>query len=200
MIDYNTSFYHKLHDETEVFFRQIKPEDKVRLQEGLKYLSDESIYTRFFSPVRRLTNKQLDYLTNADQKNHIAWGVMCPTYPEMPGLGTCRFFRTPEKPEEAEFAITIVDEFQNRGLGTEFLALIYVLASYHGIKKLIGSALYSNLALVKRFRQIGAKVIWKKGSCDIFLPVYSDFSDFPVTKYSKIFIKMLKIFKQKLEK
>lgn len=199
MLKYKTSFNYELTSGEELFFRQVIPEDKERLREGFKYLSDESIYTRFFTPVNRLTDKQLDYLTHVDQINHVAWGAVCPSFPEMPGIGTCRFFRDSEKPTEAEFAITIVDKFQNKGLGTEFLALLYILAIRHGIEKLVGSALYSNLSLVKRFKQIGAEVFWEKGTCDIFIPIYKNYNELPKTKYSKIFINLLNIFKEKLK-
>ncbi len=192
------SFYHTLKEGAEVFFREIHPEDKAGIQEGLKLLSDSSRYTRFFAPIKKLTDKQLILLTEVDQNRHVAWVCLCPAHPEIPGLGVCRFIKTPEDDTKADFAITVIDAYQNQGLGTEFLALLYVLAEMHGVKELIGSALFSNLKLVERFKSIGAHVTWESGACDIFLPVYSSFDHFPDSNYAKIFKKLVQNFKQKI--
>lgn len=200
MADYNTQFMHKLKDGTKVLFREIRPEDKERIQEGLKYLSESSVYTRFFTPVKRFSEKQLIHLTEVDQEQHVAWGVICPSHPEMPGLGTCRFVKMKENPERADFAITVIDAFQNIGLGTEFLALLYILADLHDVKYLVGSSLFSNLKLVERFKNMGAEISWEQGACDIVLPVLKDYSQFPDTDYASIFKKLLHIFKEKLQK
>jgi acetyltransferase len=192
--NYNTSFSYKLNDNTEVLYRQIKSEDKKGIQEGFKFLSNNSIYTRFFSPLKRLTTKQLIHLTDVDQKNHLAWCVTSPAYPEIPGLGTCRFIRSKEFPNTAEFAITVIDDFQNKGLGTEFLALLYILALFHDIKILKGSALNANLKLIKRFKNIGASISWHHGECDINIPVFNDYNEFPINRYSELFINLVKVF------
>ena len=174
-----------------IFFRQINTSDKERLQEGLHLLSNESIYTRFFSSVRDFSEKQLNYLTNIDQKDHVGWGASCPSYPKLPGLGVCRFVRSADDPKIAEFAITVIDGFQNKGIGTEFLALLYVLAPYHGIEYLSGSALNANAALIKRFEQLGATTSWNSGECDLIIPVFKDVKEIPDNNYTKIFRNLL---------
>ncbi len=191
-------FYHRLKEGTEVYFRPIQPSDKDAIQRGLELLSDESKYTRFFAPLKKLTEKQLIHLTEVDQVNHVAWVCLCPEHPEIPGLGVCRFVRNDDNTESADFAITVIDAYQNHGLGTEFLALLYVLAEQNNLKTLIGSALFSNLKLVERFKNLGAKIEWKSGTCDIILPILTDYSKFPNTKYTNIFVNLLNVFKNKL--
>ena len=195
---YNKSFSYHLKDGTEVFFRQVTADDKTRIKEGLELLSDESIYTRFFSLVKRFTEKQLVYLTEVDQINHVAWGVLSPQYPDMPGLGVCRFIRSTKYPDRAEFAITVIDDFQNKGIGIDFLALLYILASYHNISILCGSTLNANNTFVKRIEQIKAKTYWDSGECNIHIPVFQDYNLLLNNKYSKSFISLLEIFKHKL--
>ena len=195
---YNTSFNYQLIDGTDVIFREIIPEDKERIQKGLKLLSDNSIYTRFFSPVTKFSDKLLEYLTKVDQKNHVAWGVMCPQHPELPGLGICRFIRSEKYQNRAEFAITIIDDFQSKGLGTEFLALLYILASFHKIEMLCGTALNANKAMINRFKLIGAKVSWNAGECELHIPIYKDYEKFEKNKYSDLFKKLLVTFSERL--
>jgi len=44
--------------------------------------------------------------------------------PDHPGIGVARFVRLEQDPGVAEFAITVIDEYQNRGLGTLLLKLL----------------------------------------------------------------------------
>ncbi len=196
--EYKTSFSYHLRDGTEILLREIKADDKSRIQTGLELLSDNSVYTRFFRPIRRFSEKELIYLTEVDQINHVAWGVLSYKYPEIPGLGVCRFIRSKKYPDRAEFAITVIDDFQNKGVGTTFLALLYILASHHKISLLCGSALNTNNALIKRFEQIRAKTSWESGECEIHIPVFKDHSLFLNNKYSELFKSILKVFNNKL--
>ncbi len=198
MKEYNKSFSYHLTDKTKVLFREVNKDDKNRIQDGLNLLSDKSKYSRFFRPVNSFTKKQLVYLTEIDQKNHIAWGAISPEYPDIPGLGICRFVRCKKNPEKAYFAIAVIDDFQNKGIGTDFLALLYILASYHKIKTLCGSALNANNALIKRFEQIKAETSWQSGECEIHIPVFQDYSLFLKSKYSELFKTLLDTFKYKL--
>ncbi|MCB9235004.1 MAG: N-acetyltransferase [Bacteroidia bacterium] len=152
---YQPQFSIHLRDGTEAIFRQLLPSDKFRLEKGLKMLSDESIYKRFFMPVQRFSSEELKYLTEVDQRNHVAWGCLSPEFPHLPGLGLARFVRLKEDPRTAEFAITVLDELQHKGLGTAFLALLVALAPYHNIRSLMGYVLYSNYDFLDMLRQIG---------------------------------------------
>src|SRR5947207_5929492 len=107
-----------LRDGSPVVVRPILPEDRDRLVEGFARLSDESRYRRFGTPVRRLTDEQLRYLTEIDYETHMAWIALDPATPGEPGLGVARYVRLPGEPEVAEAAVTVVDSHQGLGLGT----------------------------------------------------------------------------------
>ncbi|MEA2283671.1 MAG: hypothetical protein QOK21_4278, partial [Solirubrobacteraceae bacterium] len=55
-----------LRDGSRIVIRPIEPDDRDDLREGFERLSPESRYRRFFSPVPRLSERHLDYLTQVD--------------------------------------------------------------------------------------------------------------------------------------
>ena len=112
--------------------RPVTPSDKLILEEGFKHLSDDSKYNRFLSPIKSLNSRQLAYFTEIDQVNHVAWGVGIPQDEEILGIAIGRYVRLPEEPNTAEFALTVIDQFQSKGLGTFLLALLYRIAQHQG--------------------------------------------------------------------
>ncbi len=164
-----------------VLLRPVLPEDRERLRVGLGQLSPQSRYLRFFSSVEHLTERQLDYLTNPDQINHVAWGALDAADPEHPGLGIGRFVRQDDPPESAEMAIAIADNFQHRGLGTVLLGVLYLLAGIRGIKSLQGIMLPENRAVFHGLQNIGAELTRQGNLFQLGLPVHQDLSRLPPT-------------------
>jgi len=108
-------------DGSTVRVRPIRPGDKQRLLEGFERLSPESRYRRFLSPVPRLSDRALRYLTEVDHHDHEA---LIGIAHDCSGVGVARFVRSEEDPELAEAAVTVVDDWQGRGLGTALLVLL----------------------------------------------------------------------------
>ncbi|MDD2759248.1 MAG: N-acetyltransferase, partial [Methylomonas sp.] len=98
-----------------VDFRPVKPYDGQTIQNGMRALSDQSRYFRFFSPIVKLSDEQLHYFTEVDQHNHVAWIALAHDKIEQLGVGIARFIRFQHQAHIAEFAVTVVDSYQRRG-------------------------------------------------------------------------------------
>jgi len=61
-----------LADGSRVLIRPIAPEDRDELVAGFERLSAESRYRRFFGPMVRLSERDLDRLTQVDHHDHEA--------------------------------------------------------------------------------------------------------------------------------
>ncbi|MEM7801595.1 MAG: GNAT family N-acetyltransferase, partial [Chloroflexota bacterium] len=112
-------------------------------------------YRRFFSPLSNLTDPQWRYLTEIDQDDHVAWGIVPLDRPDLIGVGVGRFITLEEDPHTAEFALLIRDEMQGEGYGTLLLAVLYWLAKQKGLKKLRGIVQPDNLVVQDWTRRLG---------------------------------------------
>jgi GNAT superfamily N-acetyltransferase len=133
----------RLLDGTEIAVRPIVPEDAASLEAGFERLGPESRYTRFLAPVGRLSGSQLRYLTEVDHHDHEALVAYEPGN-EAAGIGVARFVRLDDDPGAAEFAVTVADDWQGRGVGTALLTLLADRAREEGIDRFRGLMLARN--------------------------------------------------------
>ena len=131
-----------LRDGTTVTVRPIVTSDRDRLLKGFERLSPESRYRRFFSPVNRLSEKMLRYLTEIDYVDHFAWVAEAEVDGELRGIGVARYVRT--GPKSAEAAVTVADDFQGRGLGSLLFDALVLQALESGIGCFEGDVLADN--------------------------------------------------------
>jgi GNAT superfamily N-acetyltransferase len=147
-----------LRNGAEVFLGPVLPEDRNRLAGGLKKLSAQSRYMRFFEGLNEFTSEQLRYFTEVDQVDHVAWGALDIAEPGWPGVALGRFVLLPEPGRIAEFALVVVDAFQNQGLGSALLAILCILAADRRIRTLRGLVLPENHRVCTWMEHLGATI------------------------------------------
>lgn len=144
-------------DGTVVHLRPVVPGDKAALQDGMERLSPSSRYFRFFSPVQRLSDDQLRAFTELDYHDHFALAAMGDD-PLHPGLGVARFIRMADRPEVAEFAVAVVDDWHRRGLGSLLLGALVLAAAANGVTTVEGEVLRHNRAMLGLAHRYGGRV------------------------------------------
>ncbi len=168
-----------LRDGELVDFRPVTPEDRQTIKNGLASLSTQSRYFRFFTPLSKLSDEQLRYLTEVDQESHVAWIALAHDLPGHPGLGIARFIRLTDQPTIAEFAVVVIDRYHQKGLGTILMAILYRLASIKQIKTLRGYVLPENDVMSHWLGRLGAIGQYENGTYRMDLAVCSDWSGLP---------------------
>jgi GNAT superfamily N-acetyltransferase len=143
-------------DGTRLEVSPLEPADKALLREGVKHLSPDSAYRRFFVPTADLTDRQLTYLTTLDHQRHEALGVSDPVTGE--GVAVARYIQTANDPATAEIAIAVVDRWQGRGVGRALLGRLSAVARERGIKRFSGLILAENHRMIKLMSSLGAVV------------------------------------------
>ena len=141
-----------------VFYAPVLPRDEGRLRAGVKALSPASRYLRFVSPGDQLTEEQVRRFTHPDQVDHIAFGALDTSKPDLPGLGLGRMVRLASDPATAEMAIAVVDAAQNLGIGTVLLATLCAATRRAGIAELLAWVLPENRLVLDWFARLGARV------------------------------------------
>jgi hypothetical protein len=185
------SFILRGKDGTVFHFKPIEESDEVHIREGFKKLSEKTVYTRFFSFLKELPEKQINELTHADQKKHIIWGCFIELNNKRTGVGIGRYCVCKEENAKAEMAITVIDEFHDKGVGTILLAILYYMAICAGLDNLYGYILVENWKFAVRFLKLGATISRSGNEYEIKLPIYTDFNLFPENSYSKLFVEAL---------
>ena len=145
-----------LRDATTVTVRPIVASDRGLLQAGFERLSPESRYRRFFSPVNRLSESMLRYLTEIDYVDHFAWVAETRVDGERRGVGVARYVRTGES--SAEAAVTVADDFHGRGLGSLLFEALVLRALESGIGCFEGDVLADNDSMRSVLGSTGAVV------------------------------------------
>jgi RimJ/RimL family protein N-acetyltransferase len=122
-----------LRDGSAAVIRQVQPGDAPLLADGFARLSQQSRQLRFLTGKPKLTPAELRYLTEIDHHDHEALGALSGA--DGRGVGVARYIRHAQDPEAAEVAVTVVDDWQRRGLGTELLSRLADRARQEGIHR-----------------------------------------------------------------
>ena len=122
-----------LRDGARVTLRPIAPEDRPLLVAAFGRLSEESRYRRFFTTKSELSATELAYFVDVDHKDHEAIIAIDPSSGE--ALGVARYIRSRDDAEVAEVAVTVVDDWQRRGLGRALLDRLTYHARREGVRR-----------------------------------------------------------------
>ena len=155
----------ELRDGSEVTIRGIHPDDREALRAAYRETSAATRYLRFLSPVGELSEETLTYLTEVDQKNHIAL-VATTTSPDLKterGLGVARLIRIAGSEGAAEAAITVADDAQRQGVGIALARELQRVARARGIHTIQADVLAENAAMRAILEAAGAKETTARG-------------------------------------
>ncbi|ADB49519.1 GNAT family N-acetyltransferase [Conexibacter woesei] len=158
-----------LHNGLAITVRPIRPDDKQRLARGHELMSPETQRLRYLMPKPRLTAAELRYLTEVDDRDHVALVAVADELPDAT-LGVGRFIRRRDRPDTAEFAIVIADEFQGLGLGSEIAEQLADAAVERGIRHFSATVLHENTAVRAVLARISRRLEyarWSDGSGEL---------------------------------
>src|SRR3954471_10160146 len=156
--------YARLADNTLLFLREIRPDDKERLLASMECLSEESRHRRFLGPKPSLSKGELRYLTEVDGHDHYA--IVAVPDDEDPEriVAVARFVRLADDPKAAEAAITVCDALQGKGLGGLLARRLSDAARERGIERLTATIAAENRPALKLMRQIDERLSSTVGS------------------------------------
>ena len=123
--------------------------DRDFFEKGIHELSLESRFARFGQGVGSLSGQELDYLSDVDQRHHVAWGAAIGD--EVAGVGR---YIIPEDDGCAEFAITVLDAMQRRGVGHALLQALVAVARADGVHELCFETLAGNDAVLRLISEV----------------------------------------------
>jgi GNAT superfamily N-acetyltransferase len=160
--------------------RHVRPSDKDLIREGLAHFSRRSTYQRFFTPVVTFSDAHLAYLTEVDGLDHVAIGALDVTSGSECGVGVARYIRLGDAPHVAEAAVSVLDAYQSRGIGSLLLAALSGVAAAGAITTFRAYVLDENRRFLRYLSALGAE--WRdqgSGVVQVDVPVFTDERQIP---------------------
>jgi GNAT superfamily N-acetyltransferase len=114
--------------------------------DGFGRLSAESRQARFLIRKDELTDAEVRYFTDVDHHDHEA--IVALSAADGRGVGVARFVRAVDDDQAAEVAVTVVDDWQRRGLGAVLLRQLLERALQEGIRRFTALIDDSNTAML----------------------------------------------------
>lgn len=145
-----------LRDGTTVVIRNIRPDDAPRLQAAFTRLSPDSVYLRFLDQRRALSDRDAERLANVDGQTHFALAATVEEKGEELIIGVARYAIVgPSEPDTAEAAVTVIDDYQRRGLGTILVQRLVGHARANGVRAFVANVHYSNAEILRFIERSG---------------------------------------------
>jgi GNAT superfamily N-acetyltransferase len=143
----------ELRDGSQVLVRPVRPDDRDAIRNAFERLSEATRYRRFLTAVTRLTESDLDYLTEVDHRDHEALVAFDPGGGA--AVAVARFIRRSDAPAIAEAAVVVDDGWQRRGLGSALCRLLAERAREVGVERFSATLLADNREVLRLLESLG---------------------------------------------
>ncbi|PWN03032.1 GNAT family N-acetyltransferase [Nocardioides silvaticus] len=141
-----------LRDGGTAHIRPVSPDDEQLMVEFYSRVSDESKYYRFFSPMPRLSDRDVRRFTHVDHRERVALVMILGG--RMIAVGRYDVVR----PSEAEVAFLVEDQHQGRGIGQLLLEHLAQAGRERGVERFVAEVLPDNNKMIQTFREAGYRV------------------------------------------
>jgi GNAT superfamily N-acetyltransferase len=137
--------------------RPIKPTDDDPMLEFFYSLSEDTVYHRFFRPIKLMPRRELKHFVIVDYRDRMALVAISRTEERQQIVGVARYERDPAT-NLAECALVVQDGWQRRGVGTFMLLHLIRIAMINGIEGFTGLVLAGNYRMLNLIQKAGFPV------------------------------------------
>ncbi|HMV54509.1 MAG TPA: GNAT family N-acetyltransferase [Rhodocyclaceae bacterium] len=146
-----------LRDGAALTIRPIRAEDAEMEQDFIRGLSEHTRYLRFMSTITELPPHKLRDFTDIDYDHHMALVATRRDGEQEIQLGVARYAvgERGDSTDECEFAVTVTDDWQGRGVGTHLMLALIEAARKRGLRRMAGIVLATNQRMLELARKLG---------------------------------------------
>jgi RimJ/RimL family protein N-acetyltransferase len=147
----------RLRNGTPVLIRAIRPDDRERIIAAFHKLDQQTIYTRFFSAKKELSE---DDLGRIDASDFVHAAVLVATLGSgasetIIGGGAYTVIQRPDGVPTAELSFTVEEDYHGQGLSTLFMTLLTEIARERDIRRFEADVLAGNTPMLRVFQHSG---------------------------------------------
>ncbi len=147
----------------EVLLRPVRISDEPLLKDFFYALSDQSIYQRFISSRKDMPHERLQEFVVIDYTSEmVILAVM--TIDEREVVAGVGQYGIDAQTHTAEVALVVRDDIQKRGVGTELLNYLTLLARKEGLLGFTAEVLIENRPMMRLFERAGFSIDKKRGA------------------------------------
>jgi GNAT superfamily N-acetyltransferase len=147
-----------LRDHSHVVIRPITPQDRDAERSFIEGLSKEARRYRFLGQVKCPSEALIEQFTNIDYVHEVAFVAAIPEDGHEQIVGVSRY-STDESGTKCECAVTVSDEWQNRGLGALLMRHLIEVARARGIRRMVSIDSAENVRMQDLARYLGFDTI-----------------------------------------
>jgi len=138
---------------TIVRFRAIKPSDEEEMRRLFYRFSDESVYYRYFSPIKTMPHAKMQEYVCIDYGKVMSIVGLIGNSGSGHIIAEARYVKEHQNSLEADIAFVVDEEYQGLGIATYLYKTLIRLAKERGIKIFTADVLSSNSSMMKVFEK-----------------------------------------------
>jgi GNAT superfamily N-acetyltransferase len=140
---------------SEITIRRVRPDDKERIVRAFRALDRRSVYLRFFSYRKELSEEELRRVTECDGVSEAMLVATVGSGDEETIVGLGDYVRSSAA---ADIAFAVAEDFQGRGTATRLLQQLAHIARANGIVQFEADVLAENAPMLRVLRHSGLRV------------------------------------------
>jgi GNAT superfamily N-acetyltransferase len=144
---------------SDVTIRAVRPDDKERVVKAFRALDRRSVYLRFFSYRKELSEEELRRVTECDGVSEAVLVATVGDEETIVGLGG--YVR---RGAAADIAFVVEEDFQRRGIAGRLLRQLAHIARANGITRFEADVLAENTPMLTVFRRSGLPMGTSRGA------------------------------------
>lgn len=143
-----------LRDRTRVVIRPVTRKDAAEERQFIESLSPQARRFRFLGQVRHPGDELISRLTDIDYRHDVAFAAVVPDGAREKFLGVSRY-GTSNDGTSCECAVSVLDEWQDKGLGTALMKHLIEVAKARGIQHMYSIDSVENLEMADLAKHLG---------------------------------------------
>jgi GNAT superfamily N-acetyltransferase len=141
---------------SDITIRAVRPDDRERIVRAFQALDRDSVFLRFFSYKKDLSEEELRRVTECDGVSEVVLVATVGSGDQETIVGLGEYLRTGA--EVADIAFAVEEDFQGRGIASRLLQKIADIARANGIVRFEADVLAENAPMLAVLRNSGLRM------------------------------------------
>ena len=148
---------HKFKNDVSVRFRAIRPSDEEEMRRLFYRFSDETVYYRYFTPMKTMPHSKMQEYVNVDYGKVMSIVGVVGDLGKGHLIAEARYVKDPNRPY-GDVAFVVDEEYQSLGIATFLYKQLMRLAKERGLQGFTADVLSANKEMMRVFEKGAAEV------------------------------------------